>query len=627
MSPRLRAALLPVAALTAIVGGLLQPSTGPGVHRSAVWMAGLLVVGTPVVLLTIRGALAAKFSADLVASLAIVAAAILGQPLPGLIVVLMQTGGQALEHYAERRASAAVRALEAGAPRLAHRRVTPESLEDVPVDSIRIGDHLVVLPGELVPCDGQVETGDSHVDASRLTGEPLPTRVGPGAHLMSGSINGEGPLTLLATSLASQSQYALIVALVREAQASKAPLQRAADRAATWFTPMTIALCLATWLLSHNATRLLAVLVVATPCPLILAVPVAVIGGISRAAGRNIVFRDGTAVEQLGQVTVAVFDKTGTLTLGRPAVRAVRAITPFSESDILRLSAAVEQGSGHLLARSVVEAARHSGQPITPALDVVDTPGQGVVGRVAGVEVAVGSNSWIAGRYPGAKTILEAAHGDSSDLRAAVVIDGQAAGIILFADEPRPRLAEFFRTLTNLGITRSIMLSGDRLATAQAVAATAGIQEIHADLMPGEKTAVIQSLQREGARVLMVGDGTNDAPALMQATVGMALAAHGGGISAEAASVVLLADDLGLVVEAIRISQRTIRIARQSIVVGLGLSLIAMGFAAFGHIAPIQGALLQELIDISVILNALRTSLPGANPPRHSPSLPDLATA
>ncbi|MEO8029913.1 MAG: heavy metal translocating P-type ATPase [Gemmatimonadota bacterium] len=605
MSPRWRASVLPALVAATIITGAVLPAV-----RGQVWLVGLVVTGLPVAVRTIRGALRGKYNADLVATLAITTAVVLVQPLPGLIVVLMQTGGEALERYAERRASAAVRALEAGAPRLAHRRLTPESLEDVPVDSIRVGDRLVVLPGELVPCDGQVEAGTSHVDASRLTGEPLPTRVGPGAQLMSGSINGEGPLTLVATSLAAQSQYARIVALVREAQASKAPLQRAADRAAIWFTPLTLLLCAVTWFLSHDATRVLAVLVVATPCPLILAAPVAVIGGISRAAEHNIIFRQGTALEQLGQVTVAVFDKTGTLTLGRPAVHAVRALPPFSEADILSWSASVEQGSGHLLARSVVEAARTRGHAILPATEVVDTAGRGVTGLVDGMTVAVGSAGWVTERHPGTGAQFDLALEPGNELRAVVAVNGKAAGVIEFADEPRRELSGLIPRLRELGVLRALVLTGDRLASARTAAEAAGIDDIHADLLPGEKTAIIESLMADGSRVLMVGDGTNDAPALSRATVGVALAAHGGGISAEAASVVLLADDLSLVADAIQISQRTMRIARQSIGAGLGLSLLAMVVAAAGYIPPLEGALLQELIDVAVILNALRASLP-----------------
>jgi P-type E1-E2 ATPase len=337
---------------------------------------------------------------------------------------------------------------------------------------------------------------------------------------------------------------------------------------------------------------------------------VAVIGGISRAAGRSIVFRHGEAIEQLGQVTVAIFDKTGTLTIGRPAVASVTAVAPFSESEVLSLAAAVEEGSGHLLARSVVEAARGAGGSLPRSTEVVDSPGQGVSGRVDGRTVAVGASAWVAERYPESAERLQMMNGANGDLRAVVAIDGRAAGVIAFADRPRADLSEFFSDLAALGIRRTMLLTGDRRAAAEAVAATAGIEQVHADLLPADKTAIVAQLVADGTKVLMVGDGTNDAPALSKATVGVALAAHGGGISAEAADVVILADDLHRVTEAIRISRRTLRIARQSIRAGLGLSVVAMLAASLGYIPPITGALLQEAIDVAVILNALRASFP-----------------
>jgi heavy metal translocating P-type ATPase len=610
VTARARGLLRPALALLAILLGLALPSLVPVPSRLQIWMAGLLLSGLPVVIRTARGVWRGRLNADLVAALAIGTALALQQPLPGLIVVLMQTGGEALERYAERRASEAVRALEAAAPRQAHLLHAGGHTEDIAVESIGPGEQLLVRPGELIPCDAVVIAGSSHVDASRLTGEPLPVRATEGVALMSGSVNGEGPLTLRATAPAAESQYARIVALVREAQASKAPLQRLADRAAVWFTPLTLLVCAAAWLASADPLRILAVLVVATPCPLILATPVAVIGGISRAAGRSIVFRHGEAIEQLGQVTVAIFDKTGTLTIGRPAVASVTAVAPFSESEVLSLAAAVEEGSGHLLARSVVEAARGAGGSLPRSTEVVDSPGRGVSGRVDGRTVAVGASAWVAERYPESAERLQMMNGANGDLRAVVAIDGRAAGVITFADRPRADLGPFFADLASLGIKRTLLLTGDRRAAAEAVAATAGIEQVHADLLPADKTAIVAQLVADGTKVLMVGDGTNDAPALSKATVGVALAAHGGGISAEAADVVILADDLHRVTEAIRISRRTLRIARQSIRTGLGLSVVAMLAASLGYIPPITGALLQEAIDVAVILNALRASFP-----------------
>lgn len=609
MTPRVRALLLPATTLLFILAGLAAYASPFSFLPRRIWLVGLVLTGLPVLVRTTIGVMHGKLAADLVAALAIVTALILGQPLPGLIVVMMQTGGEAMERFAERRATEAVRALEAAAPRMAHRLRTGGT-EDIPVERIVVGDRLLVRPGEMVPCDGTVTDGHSHVDASRLTGEPVPVVAQPGTRLMSGSLNGEGPFTLESTAAASESQYARIVALVREAQASKSPLQRVADRYAVWFTPVTLAVCVLAWYASGDPSRILAVLVVATPCPLILATPVAVIGGISRAASRSVIFRHGEAIEQLGQVDAALFDKTGTLTIGHPAVSRIRVEPPLTRDELLRLSAAVEQGSGHLLARTVVEAADAAGIQLPVATGIRDAHGQGVSGEVEGRRIMIGALAWVSEMSPRAGQQLAALHDGDHGLRAAVTIDGDAAGVIEFADRVRPDLAPFFTDLRRLGIARTMLLTGDREATARAVAAEAGISEVHANLLPADKVAIVASLVNEGHKVVMVGDGTNDAPALSRATVGVALAAHGGGISAEAADVVILADDLHRVTEAISISRRTLRIARQSINVGLGLSLVAMGFAAAGAIPPVAGALLQEAIDVAVILNALRASLP-----------------
>jgi heavy metal translocating P-type ATPase len=558
---------------------------------------------------TLRGLAAGRFAADLVAMLAIVAALVLQEPLAGLIVVLMQTGGEALERYAQGRASEAVRELEAQAPRVAHRSVAGR-VDDVPADVVEPGDELLIRPGELLPCDAMVREGYSQVDTSRITGEPVPVSAGPGIRLFSGSLNLDGPLTVNVTAPASESQYARIVDLVRTAQASKSPLQRLADRYAIWFTPLTLAVCAATFLLSRDPTRVLAVLVVATPCPLILATPVAVVGGINRAARRGIIFRNGSALEHLGQVGVAVFDKTGTLTIGRPEVDRVLASAPFSETEVLRLAASVEHGSGHLLARTVTQEASDRAIDTPDARNVTESPGQGVIGEVEGRAVTVGGWSFVVHRHPTAEGAFRSllAQLPGPGLRAYVAVDGHGAGVIEYADRLRPELEGFVPRLRRLGVPRIILLSGDDQANASAVAQSVGIEEAHGDLLPEEKVAYVQRLMKEGHRVLMVGDGTNDAPALSTATVGIALAAGGGGISAEAADAVILADDPTLVAEAIEISRRTLRLARQSIWAGLGLSGLAMIAASAGYIPPVAGALLQEAIDVAVILNALRAS-------------------
>jgi heavy metal translocating P-type ATPase len=577
-------------------------------------MIGLVITGVPVVWQTVCVALARRFATDVIASLAIVTAVVLVQPLAGLVIVLMQTGGEALERFAEGRASAAVRALEEDAPRIAHRLAAEQGPrmsgdgQDIAVGEIAVKNLLLVRPGEMVPCDAEVIEGSSHCDTSRLTGEPLPCRVGPGATLSSGIINLDGPLVVRASKTAGDSQYAKIVELVRSSQASKAPLQRLADRYAAWFTPVTLVVCAVAYFASGDVDRVLAVLVVATPCPLILAIPIAIIGGVNRAARRLIVVRHGGAMEQLAEVTTAVFDKTGTLTVGMPMVDVVLAAPGFGDEEVLTSAAAVERGSGHLLARSVVETAGARHLPTPPAVGVTEAAGQGIRGTVGGHDVCVGARGFVQGCTPAASNGLSTAAADRGGLRAYVAIDGRFAGTIEFADRLRPGMAELLADLRGAGIERCVILSGDSQAHTDAIAAQAGITEARGELLPEEKVEIIGDMVRGGTRVVMVGDGTNDAPALGTATVGIAMAGHGGGITAEAADIVILNDDLGRVAEAIHISRRTLRIARQSIWAGLGLSAAAMVIAAAGYVPPAIGALLQEGIDVAVILNALRTS-------------------
>jgi heavy metal translocating P-type ATPase len=604
------AALRPAAALLFLIIGLgVRFPGGNPAGADAVWMVGLVLVGLPLVFRTAAGALRGRFAADLVAALAIVGALVLQQPLAGLIVALMQTGGEALERYAERRASTAVRELEAQAPRVAH-RLEADGLVDLPADRVAVGDLILVRPGEMVPCDGVISEGTASVDIARVTGEPVPLEGQPGVSLSSGSLVLDGPLTLRVHAVAGESLYARIVELVRTAQASKAPLQRLADRVAVWFTPVTLLACAAAWYWSGDPDRVLAVLVVATPCPLILATPVAIIGGINRAARRRIIMRHGGALEAIAAVDAVVFDKTGTLTLGQPAVASIETLGPWTTESLLRLAATVEEGAGHPLARSLVAAARARGIEPGRAAAVQESPGRGVSGMAEGRHVTVGSLSLIRERAPGAAEALDQLRNGRTGLHAYVAVDGEAAGQVLFADQPRPGVREVLDRLRAQGLIRQVLLSGDHADTARSVGRAVGLAEAEGDLLPGDKVAFVQRLRREGLRVMMVGDGINDAPALSAATIGLALAQHGGGIAAQAADVVLLEDDLSRVPEAVAIGRSTMRVARQSLGVGLGLSAVAMVVAALGYIPPAAGAVLQELIDLAVIANALRAGPP-----------------
>jgi heavy metal translocating P-type ATPase len=607
----LSAARPPALALLALViGGLLHLSENTA--HWAFWLhyLALIILGAPVVFRTLRGMLRGNFAADVVAMLAIGTAIALREPVAGLVIVLMQTGGELLERYAEGRASEAVRELEAAAPRVAHRLNGDSATDttDVPAESVKVGEFILVRPGEMIPCDATVREGSSSLDTSRVTGEPLPERVSAGSAVRSGVVNLQSPLVLTVSAPASESLYAKIVELVRTAQSEKSPIQRIADKWAVWFTPITLIACAIAWWISGDASRVLAVLVVATPCPLLLATPVAVIGGINRAARRQIIVRNGTALELLARVDTAVFDKTGTLTIGHPEVAEVLAVHPDGADELLRLTAAVEVGSGHLLARSAVAAAAARGLTIPEAQKIVEAPGQGVSGVVEGRTVTVGSLALVRSQHPKAAVALEQLHSDASGLRAYVAAGDDALGVITFADRVRENLPAMFARLTALGLSRTLLLSGDHTENVAPIAKRVGITEARGDLLPEDKVSVVKQLELDGRRVLMVGDGTNDAPALSAATVGVALAAHGGGISAEAAGVVLLADDIARVADVVEIGQQTVRIAKQSIIAGLALSGAAMVVAALGYIPPTVGALLQEAIDVAVIVNALRAA-------------------
>ncbi len=573
---------------------------GAPVVAQRLFLATLLAGGAPLVLQTLRGMLRGRFAADIVAMLAIVTALLVGQYFAGAVIALMQSGGEALERHAMGRASSSLEALLARAPKTGHRIRDGGRLDEVPVSDIRVGELLLIRPGDLVPVDGEVTGGTSTVDQSALTGEPLPIRAAHGTLLLSGSVNLDGALELRAVRPAAQSQYQQIVTLVERARRDKPPIQRLADRVAVWFTPVTLLVCAAAWLITASPTSVLAVLVVATPCPLILATPIAVIAGISRAADLGVIVKTGAAIEQLGRARVVVFDKTGTLTLGHPIVERIEATDGAPPDEVLRLAAAVEQLSSHHLGKAVVDAARQRLERLPLATQFVETAGAGVAACVEDHGVAVGSARFLAGRGVATPEVAD------DHTTAYVALDGRLVGRIEFADRLRHQVPSLMQRLAVLGVTETLMLTGDRESTAEIIAAQAGIRTVRANLLPGDKVTAIQELKRRYGTVVMVGDGINDAPALAAATVGVALGEHGTAISAEAADVVLLVDDISRVGDAMTISRRMRRIALQSIGVGLGVSFGLMGIAAWGLVTPALGAVLQEALDALVILNALR---------------------
>ncbi len=601
---------IPFGAIIGLVaGGLVSLAAGRPDIGSLVWYATLVIGGTPVVYHTLRGILKGKFAADIVAMLAIVTAVLTGEAFAGVIIVLMQTGGEALDDYGFRRASSSLEALIARAPKKANRKGRGGGIEQVEVREVAVGDTLIVRAGDLIPVDGSVTRGPAEVDESALTGEPLPRTKAEGDPLMSGALNVGQVFEMTATRVSTESQYSRIVELVRKAEHEKPPIQRLADRYAVVFTPLTIGVAVLGWLITHNVSTVLAVLVVATPCPLILATPLAVICGVNRAAKESIIVKSGAAIEQIGRSRVVLFDKTGTLTYGSPVVERVVSLDG-RESEILRKAASIEQLSSHPVAKALAEDGMKRFGSLPMPTDFSEAPGQGVEADLDGEHIVVGSQRFCESRLSrpfDSKTggILEHVR-EGGRMAAFVVIDDAPAGVVVFSDQLRAGVPAMIMRLRELGVEQTVMLTGDNKINAEVVALQAGIGRVEANLLPAQKVEAVRSLTRQYGRTIMVGDGINDAPALASATVGVAMGAHGTGISSEAADVVLLVDDVTKVADGIWIGQRMLRVAKQSIFFGLGASFVLMVIASLGYIQPAIGALLQEVIDVTVILNALR---------------------
>lgn len=553
-----------------------------------------------------RQLLRREIGVDVIAILAMTGALLLGQYLAGAIIAVMLTGGAALEQYAVARARRELTALISRAPRIAH-RLQGEEFIDIPVDQVSIGDRLVVKPGEVVPVDGIISSGRAMLDESSLTGESRPVSLEAGMPVRSGGSNAGGPFELRVTATASQSTYAGIVRLVQAAEASKAPLVRLADGYALIFLAFTLVLTALAWLLEGSPLRALAVLVVATPCPLILAAPAAIIAGVSRAAKHGIIIKGGAPLETLARTRVLLLDKTGTATSARPEVMAVETVGGVTSNEVVRSAASVEQLSVHPYAPAILAEARNRRLALVFPSDVREQMGTGISGKVDNHRVAVGRYDFVA---PGAPRMPElrsvelrtAADGSSS---VFVSIDGTLAGILILQDPIRPDAPRALRSLRGAGIEHIHLVTGDHPDVAELVGDVLGVDRVFAERAPDEKVDVVRLVRSEGITA-MVGDGINDAPALALADVGIAMGSRGATAASEAADVVLTSDRFQTIADAIVIAQRTRRIALESVVVGMGLSIVAMAFAAAGFITPIDGALLQEAIDVLVILNALR---------------------
>jgi heavy metal translocating P-type ATPase len=602
--------LASLAALSILVGGALYLS-GEHAAASDVWAAAVLVLAAELAFEVVRTVIVDHhMGVDTIALVAMVGALALGEEFAGVIIGLMFSGGQTLEDIASTRARRELTSLIQRAPQVAQLRVG-DGLEQVPVAQVMAGDVVVVRSGEVVPVDGTVVGGEAVVDTSTLSGEPLPVTIGPGMPVLSGSANAGSPFDVRADRPAAESAYAALVRLVEQAQAHRAPFVRMADRYAGFFLPATLIAAALAWALSGDPVRALAVVVVATPCPLILAAPIALVSGLSRAARCGVIVKGAGAIETLGEARTVLFDKTGTLTVGTPDVRDIVTYRDHQPGELLALAASVDQMSAHVLGDALVRSAVEAGLALVTPTDVHEVPGQGIQGMVDGRTVAVGSRAFMRAAGVREDEISSAAvlpgHG-SGEAHVLVCVDGLVGGVIVMADELRPDADRIVERLRAEGILHVAMVSGDRRSVAERVGRELGVDRVYAEQTPEEKLDVVRMLRDDpGLRpVIMVGDGVNDAPALALADIGIAMGVAGATVSSETADAVITVDRIDRVADAVHTGRRSLHIARQSVLAGMGLSIAAMAVAAAGYLTPVAGALFQEAIDLAVILNALR---------------------
>jgi heavy metal translocating P-type ATPase len=603
----MRASAARLTAATALLAVLVGLGLyGLGLHRPAdwIWAATTATLLVPLTLSVLRSLLRRDVGVDAIALVSMGGALGLGEYLAGAVVALMLAGGNALEESANRRARRELTALVERAPRSALLRRGDE-LEEVPVDEVAAGDVVVVRAGEVVPVDGMVEADEAIVDESALTGEPLPVTIQRGGHVRSGTAAAGITFELRALRPAAESAYAALVRLVEHAERQRAPFVRIADRYAMFFLPATMAVAAVAWTISGDPVRALAVFVVATPCPLILAAPIALMSGLSRAARAGVVVKGAGAIEQLGEARAVLLDKTGTITLGHPEVDRIVAVDGIPADETLRLAASLDRLSAHPLAKALVAGAEARNLDLAVPRDAEEVFGRGVRGAVERHTVLVGSSSWL--REHGIDAALPAGL-DGGAAKVLVGVDGSFAGVVLVGDRLRADSQDLVPRLRAAGVRHVALVTGDRQSVAAAIGETLGVDRVYADQTPEAKLDVVRAVRSrpELRAVVMVGDGINDAPALALADVGIAMGSAGATVSSETADAVVLVDRVDRVADAIRIGRRSLHIARQSVLAGIGLSLVAMGVAAAGYLPPVEGALLQEVIDVGVIVNALR---------------------
>jgi heavy metal translocating P-type ATPase len=591
----------PVVGLTLVVGAVVLTLLSLGHGGPAQWIATGYV--SVIVLVTsidmVKDILRGHWGLDILAVVAMVATLAVEEYVAALIIVLMLSGGEALELYAATRARSELTSLLDRAPRRARRVVAGDAMEDIDVSDVSVGDLLLVRPAEVVPVDGELLDRAGEFDESSLTGESLPVERFQGDSLLSGSVNGQRAVRMRATARAEDSQYQQILALVAEAEKSKAPTVRVADRFAVPFTLVSLLIAGVAWWVSGDPVRFAEVLVLATPCPLLIAAPVAFMGGMSRSARSGVIVKGGATLESLARASSVAFDKTGTLSHGHPELTDVRPENGFSAAELLRLAASAERFSSHVLAAGVTRAAQERGLALAPGAEASEIATQGVEADIEGRRVRVGKLSFVREVDPAA-SFEELEPGRTA---VAVAVDGRFAGTLVLRDTIRENAAGTVRVLREFGIRHIAMLTGDNEATARSLAGAAGIQEVHAELLPEDKVRLVKQLE---PRVVMVGDGVNDAPVLAAADVGVAMGARGSTAASESADVVIMTDDVGKVVQALEIGRDTYRVALTAIWIGIGLSIGLMVIAAFGYIPAVVGALTQELVDLATILYALR---------------------
>lgn len=602
-----RMTLIAILAVSAI---LLHIVLRFGLQLAPVWnriplLATLTLGGLPLVVDLLFKLWKREFGSDLLGGVSIVASVILGEYLAGSFVVLMLAGGAALESYALRSASSVLAALAKRMPSIAHRKQGLD-ITDIPLHEVAINDMLVIYPHDLCPVDGVVTEGHGEMDESYLTGEPFQITKTVGSTVISGAINGESALTIFAKKLAADSRYAKIMEVMRESESKRPQLQRLGDWLGAIYTPIALVVAGLAWFISGEAIRFLAVVVIATPCPLLLAIPIAIIGSISLCARRAIIVKSPVVLEQITQCRTAIFDKTGTLTYGKPTLSEQINLDGSDGRELLGLVASLERYSKHPLAGAIINAATEQKIPLQEAVNVAEVPGEGLRGTVSGRQILVTSrNKLLAKQIAGADQLPPLAGG----LECIVAVDDRLAGVLRFRDAPRAESLSFIKHLgPNHQFKRLMIISGDRQSEVAYLAQQVGISEIYAQQSPEEKLALVRTATAKD-KSLYVGDGINDAPAMLAATVGMAIGQNSD-VTAEAAGVVIMDNSLVKVDEFLHISQRMRAIALQSAVGGMAFSLIGMAFAASGHLSPVAGSIAQEVIDVAAVLNALRAAFP-----------------